>query len=72
MVLVMALEERRQSPWDFMFPGLLDKAVQSVHACGEDTEILKSFTYLVSVVHNDGASSQEVVRWVGLALGAMD
>ena len=36
-----------------VFGGVLDETVQSVHACGEDIEILKSFTYLGSVVHND-------------------
>ena len=37
-----------------VFGGLLDETVQPVHACGKDIEILKSFTYLGSVVHNDG------------------
>ena len=37
-----------------VFGGVLDETVHSVHACGEDIEILKSFTYLGSVVHNDG------------------
>ena len=32
-----------------VFGGVLDETVQSVHA-GEDIEILKSFTYLGSVV----------------------
>ena len=47
-----------------VFGGVLDETVpiQSVHVCGEDIEILKSFTYLGSVVHNDGGSSQEVTR----------
>ena len=55
-----------------VFGGVLDETVQSVHACGEDIEILKSFTYLGSVVHNDGGSSQEVTRRIGLAHGVMD
>ena len=57
-----------------MFGGVLDETVpiQSVHVCGEDIEILKSFTYLGSVVHNDGGSSQEVNRPIGLAHGVMD
>ena len=55
-----------------VFVGVLDEKVQSVHACGEDIEILKSFTYLGSVVHNDGGSSQEVTRQIGLAHGFMD
>ena len=55
-----------------MFGGVLDETVQSVHACGKDTEILKNFTYLGSVVHNDGGSSQEVTRWIDLAHGVMD
>ena len=53
-----------------VFGGVLDETVQSVHACGEDIEILKSFTYLV--VHNDGGSSQEVTRRIGLAHGVMN
>ena len=52
--------------------GVLDETVQSVHACGEDVEILKNFTYLDSVEHNDGGSSQEVTRRIGLAHGVMD
>ncbi len=38
------------------FGGLLGDTVQSVHACGEDIEVLESFTYLASVVHNNGGS----------------
>ena len=45
-----------------MFGGVLDETVQSVHACDEDIEILKNFTYLGSVLHNDGGSSQEVTK----------
>ena len=41
-----------------VFGGVLDEPVQSVHVCGEDIEILKNFTYLGSVVHNDCGSSQ--------------
>ncbi|KAG0723026.1 LINE-1 retrotransposable element ORF2 protein [Chionoecetes opilio] len=55
-----------------VFGELLDEAVQSVHACGEDIEILESFTYLGSAVHNDGGSRQEVLRRIGIAHGAMD
>ena len=55
-----------------VFGGMLDETVQSVHACGEDIEILKNFTYLGSVVHNDGESTQEVTRRIGLAHGVMD
>lgn len=40
--------------------GLLDDTVQSVHACGEDVKVTKSFTHLSRVVHNDGGSYQEV------------
>ncbi len=54
------------------FGGLLDDTVQSVHACGEDIEVLESFTYLGSVVHNSGRSDQEVIRRIGLAYGVMD
>ena len=55
-----------------MFGGVLNETVQSVHACGEDIEILKNFTYLGSVVHNDGGSNQEVTRRIGPAHGVMD
>ena len=48
-----------------MFGGVLHETVQSVHACGEDIEILKNFTYLGSVVHNNGGSSKEVTRRIG-------
>ena len=44
----------------------------SIHACGEDIDILDSFTYLGSVVHNNGESHQEVLQWIGLAHGVMD
>ena len=54
------------------FGGLLDDTVQSVHACGEDIEVLESFTYLGSVVHNNGGSSQDVTRRIGLAQGVMN
>ncbi len=49
------------------FGGLLDDTVQSVHACGEDIEGLESFTYLGSIVHNNGRSDHEVIRQIGLA-----
>ncbi|KAG0714310.1 Coiled-coil domain-containing protein 25 [Chionoecetes opilio] len=52
-----------------VFGDLLDEAVQSVHACGEDIEILESFTYLGSAVHNDGGSRQEALRRIGIAYG---
>ena len=56
-----------------VFGDVLDETVQSVHVCGEDIKILKNFTYLGSVVQNDGGSSQEVTRWIGLAHhGVMD
>lgn len=43
-----------------------------VHACGEDTDISETFTYLGSVVHNNGGSQHEVLRRIGLAHGVMD
>ena len=55
-----------------VFEGVLDETVQSVHACDEDIEILKTFTYLGSVVHNGGVLNQEVSRRIGLAHGVMD
>ncbi len=33
--------------------------MQSVRACGEDIQILESFSYLGSVVHNSGGSRPE-------------
>ncbi|KAG0720330.1 putative uncharacterized transposon-derived protein F52C9.6 [Chionoecetes opilio] len=83
-VLVMALEALHQEAKPLglevswlktkvqVFGDLLDEAVQSVHACGEDIEILESFTYLGSAVHNDGGSRQEVLRRIGIAHGVMD
>ena len=55
-----------------VFGGVLGETVQSVHGCDEDIKILKIFTYLGSVVHNDGGSSQEVTRRIDLAHGVMD
>ena len=40
--------------------------------CGKDIEILDSFTYLGSVVQNNGGSRHEVLRRIGLAQGVMD
>ncbi|KAG0726800.1 DNA-directed RNA polymerases I, II, and III subunit RPABC2 [Chionoecetes opilio] len=83
-VLVMALEALHEEAKPLglevswlktkvqVFGDLLDEAVQSVHACGEDIEILESFTYLGSTVHNDGGSRQEVLRRIGIAHGVMD
>ncbi|KAG0712996.1 TBC1 domain family member 16 [Chionoecetes opilio] len=83
-VLVMALEALHEEAKPLglevswlktkvqVFGDLLDEAVQSVHACGEDIEILESFTYLGSAVHNDGGSRQEVLRRIGIAHGVMD
>ena len=80
-VLVMALEALHEEvkPLRFkvswaktkvqVFGGVLDETVQSVHVCDEDIEILKNFTYLGSVVHNDGGSNQEVTQRIGLAHG---
>ena len=40
-----------------VFGGILDETVQSVHACDKDIKILKNFTHISSVVHNDGHTS---------------
>ncbi|KAG0710893.1 Meckel syndrome type 1 [Chionoecetes opilio] len=73
-VLVMALEalHKEAKPLGLevswlktkvqVFGDLLDEAVQSVHACGEDIEILESFTYLGSAVHNDVSGLPQVGR----------
>ncbi|KAG0730593.1 Retrovirus-related Pol polyprotein from type-2 retrotransposable element R2DM [Chionoecetes opilio] len=83
-VLVMALEALHEEAKPLglevswlktkvqVFEDLLDEAVQTVHACGEDIEILESFTYIGSAVHNDGGSRQEVLRRIGIAHGVMD
>ncbi|KAG0710422.1 DNA polymerase alpha catalytic subunit [Chionoecetes opilio] len=83
-VLVMALEALHEEAKPLglevswlktkvqVFGGLLDETVQSVHACGEDIEILECFTYLGSAVHNDGGSRQEVLRRIGVTHGVMD
>ena len=83
-VLVMALESLHEEAkplglkvsWPKtkvqVFGGLLDETVQSVHACGEDIAISEHFTYLGSVVHNNGGSRHEVLRRIGLAHGVMD
>ena len=83
-VLVMALEALHEEAKPLglevswaktkvqVFGGLLDETVRSVHACGEDIDILDSFTYLGSVVHNNGGSRHEVMRRIGLAHGVMD
>ncbi|KAG0724746.1 hypothetical protein GWK47_039977 [Chionoecetes opilio] len=83
-VLVMALEALHEEAKPLglevswlktkvqVFGDLLDETVQSVHACGEDIEILESFTYLGSAVHNDGGSRQEVLRRIDIAHGVMD
>ena len=55
-----------------VFGSLLHETGQSIHACGEDIDILDSFTYLGSVVHNNGGSCQEVLQRIGLAYGVMD
>ena len=55
-----------------VFVGLLDETVQSVRVCGEDIDISENFTYLGSVVHNNGGSRHEVLRRIGIAHGVMD
>ena len=55
-----------------MFGGLLDETVKSVHVCSEDIEISENFTYLGSVVHNNGGLNHEVVRQTGLGYSIMD
>ena len=76
-VLVMVLEALHEEakPLGFqvswpkskvqVFGVLLDETVQCIHACDEDIDILDSFKYLGSVVHNNCGSRQEVLRWIG-------
>ena len=47
---------------------LLDETGLSIDVCGEDIDILDRFTYLGSVIYNNGGSRQEVLRWIGLVL----
>ena len=39
-----------------VFGGFIGEKVQSIHVCGKDIDILESFAYLGSVVHNNGGS----------------
>jgi len=59
-----------------VFGGLLEEAVQlqSVHSCGEDTEVSESFIYkyLDNVVRNSREFRQEVSRRTDLAYGIID
>ena len=55
-----------------VFGDLLDEAVRSVNVCGENIDIFEKFTYLGSDVHNDGRSTHEVLRRIGMAYGVMD
>ena len=55
-----------------VFGGLLGETVQSIHVCGEDINIMESFTYHNSLVHNNGGSNQEFLWQIGLAYGVMD
>lgn len=52
--------------------GFLNKTVQFVNMCGKDVNILENFTYLASVVENNGLCCQEVLLWTGLVHGIMD
>ena len=61
-----------QVSWLKVFGGLLDDTAQSIHVCGKKIDILDSFTYIGSVVHNNGGSRREVLRRIGLAHGVMD
>ena len=55
-----------------VFGNLLDEAARSVRVCGENVEILDSFTYLGSEVHSGGGSEHEVLRRIGKAHGVME
>lgn len=49
-----------------VFNDLLDEALRSVHACGENNEIFHNFTYLGRVVHDNAKSSPVILRRSGL------
>jgi hypothetical protein len=55
-----------------VFVDLLDAAVQSVPACGENVEVVERFTYLGSDIHVSGSSAAEIGRRIGRACGVMD
>ena len=48
------------------FNDILDAAILSVPACGEDVEVVERFTYLGSDIHVSAAVSQRSIDvWVG-------
>ena len=49
-----------------MFRNFLDEAVQGIHACGQDTDILQGFVYLGGRVSNKGASPHVVILQIGV------
>uniref|UniRef100_A0A8C3A210 Reverse transcriptase domain-containing protein n=1 Tax=Cyclopterus lumpus TaxID=8103 RepID=A0A8C3A210_CYCLU len=54
------------------FNDVLAAAVESVPVCGENVEVMETFTYLGSVVHVSTACGQEVNQRLGRAWGVMD
>ena len=54
------------------FNDILDAAVLSVPACGEDTEVTERFTYLGSDIHVSVGCESEVNRCLGRAWGVVD
>lgn len=48
----------------------MKQCVQSIHTQGEDTDILKIFPYIVSVVKNNVTSRNQ--QWIALAQDVMD
>ena len=54
------------------FNDILDAAVLSVPACGEDVEVMERFTDLGSDIHVSAGCEPEVNRRLGRARGVMD
>lgn len=51
---------------------LLYETTETVHACGENTEILESLHAFGSVVHSNGGSRQDSFKRITLACAAMN
>ena len=49
----------------------MEAAVDSLPVAGENVDVVKTFTYLGSVLHRSTLCEAEVNRRLGLAMGAM-
>lgn len=55
-----------------MLGGLLDDTVQSVNACGEHTEMTKSYAHLGSTAYSNGGLARRSPSRTGLAHSIID